>query len=109
MTTEAIDHRARTTARIAQVVDYVFFLIYGLIGIEIFLELAGARDSNAFKRFMDTITLPFLAPFEGLFRDPAIGPSRLMFSYVAALLAWMLLHFCIRGLLRVIGTRRAMP
>src|SRR5262245_46484707 len=36
--------RARHLARLAQVVDYVFFLVYSLVGLEIVLELLGARQ-----------------------------------------------------------------
>lgn len=97
--------RTRTTARGAQVIDYIFFVIYGLIVIEIVLEAAGARESNGFKNAMDAITTPFLAPFRGLFSDPAIGEYRIMFSYIAGLVVWILIHLAIRGLLRVIGTR----
>ncbi len=98
--------RTRRSARGAQIVDYVFFVIYALIAIEIVLEAAGARESNGFKSVMDTLTLPFLAPFRGLFADPSIGEYRFMFSYLAALVVWVLVHLAIRGLLRVIGHRQ---
>jgi len=98
--------RTRKSARGAQIVDYVFFVIYALIAVEIVLEAAGARESSGFKHLMDTLTLPFLAPFRGLFSDPAIGEYRIMFSYIAALVVWMLVHLAIRGLLRIIGHRR---
>ncbi|MFO0748310.1 MAG: hypothetical protein U1F43_22005 [Myxococcota bacterium] len=97
--------RGRKSARGAQIVDYIFYVIYALIAVEIALEAAGARDSNGFKGVMDTLTLPFLAPFRGLFADPAIGQYRFMFSYLAALVVWILVHLAIRGLLRVIGKR----
>jgi len=93
-------------ARAITAVDYIFFVIYGLIALEIFLELAAAREGNAFKSFMDVITFPFLAPFIGLFRDPAIGDSRVMFSYFAALIVWVLVHLGVRGLLRVVAQRK---
>ncbi len=98
--------RARGAARVAQVIDYVFFVIYGLILTMIVLEAAGARESNGFKGVMDTITTPFLAPFRGLFSDPAVGEYRFMFSYLAALVVWILVHLAIRGLLRLYGHRK---
>src|SRR5688572_27990994 len=36
--------KARAASRVAQIVDYCFFVLYGLIVIEIVLELAGARE-----------------------------------------------------------------
>src|SRR2546425_982186 len=40
--TEAELDRAKTITRISQVIDYIFCLIYGIIGIEIVLDLVGA-------------------------------------------------------------------
>lgn len=93
--------RAKKAARTSQVVDYVFYLIYGIIGIEIVLELLAARESNWFKQFIDAISTPFLGPFRGLLWDPSLGSSRLMFSYIIALVVWILIHFAVNGLLRL--------
>lgn len=98
--------KTRAAARVAQIVDFIFIVLYVLIAIEIVLELTGARDSNGFKHAMDVITNPFLAPFRGLFSDPAIGQYRFMFSYLAALVVYVLLHLAIRGVIRLIARRR---
>ena len=66
--------------RLSQVGDYVFFVIYGLIGLEIVLQLFGARQASGFKRALDSVTLPLLGPFRGLMPDPALGSMRLMLS-----------------------------
>lgn len=42
---EAELERGKTFARGSQVVDYVFYLIYGVIGLEIVLEALGASAS----------------------------------------------------------------
>ena len=98
--------RAKRAARFSQIVDYIFYLIYGIIGIEIVLELLGAREASGFKRFMDTISAPFLAPFRGLMRDPAIGSSQLMFSFLVGLAVWILIHVAINGALRLFVHRK---
>src|SRR5688500_13569312 len=98
--------RSRLMARLAQVVDYLFFLIYGLIGLEIVLEATGARESNGFKQFVDAVTTPILAPFRTLFPTLGDGQFRFMFSYVAALVVYVLIHVAIRGLMRMIAKRR---
>ncbi|MEK6324189.1 MAG: hypothetical protein AABN33_21330 [Acidobacteriota bacterium] len=64
--TEAAIDRGRAAARVSQVVDYVFYVIYALIGLEILLELLGARETNAFKNFIDALTAPLLLPFNRL-------------------------------------------
>ncbi|MFY9558438.1 MAG: YggT family protein [Blastocatellia bacterium] len=104
--TEAELDRARGVARISQVVDYLFYIIYGLIGLEILLDLLGARDSNAFKNLIDRLNAPLLAPFRGLMPDPSSGRFQLRISYIVALIVYVLLHLAINGLLRLIAHRK---
>jgi uncharacterized protein YggT (Ycf19 family) len=103
--TEAEVDRARRTARVSQVVDYVFFLIYSLIALEIGLELLGARESSGFKRFLDAVTAPILVPFRGLMPDPAVGSFQLMLSYVVAAVVYLILHQAVKRLLRMVAGR----
>lgn len=99
--TEAELARAQKIARLSQVIDYFFYLIYGIVGLLILLELLGARESNDFKQFIDTLAAPVLVPFQGLMPDPAVGSFQLMLSYIIALVVYMLLHMAINGLLRL--------
>jgi len=99
--------RARGATRLSQFVDYGFYLIYGLIGLEIVLEFLAARQSSGFKQFLDTVTTPFLAPFKGLMADPSVGSMQLMLSYVAALVVYALLHMAVNGLLRLFAEKKA--
>src|SRR6185436_5372629 len=48
--------RGRTAARISQVVDYVFYLIYGVIALQFLLRLLGARSGNGFVQFIASIS-----------------------------------------------------
>ncbi len=105
--TESELDRARRTTRMSQVVDYVFYVTYGLIGLEIILELFGARQRSGFKQFLDAVTLPLLAPFKGLMPDPALGPLQLMLSYIVALIVYALLHMAVNGLLRLFVVRKS--
>lgn len=104
--TEGDLDRARQVTRISQVADYAFFVVYGLIGLEIVLELLGARQSSGFKRFLDTVTAPLLAAFKGLVPDPRVGSMQLMLSYVAALIVFALVHMAVNGLLRLFAQRK---
>ena len=104
--TEGEISRARQSARISQVVNYVFGLIYGLIGLLIALELMGARESSGFKQFIDTVTMPLVAPFKGLMPDPRVGNFQLMLSYVIGLAVYGLIHLAVRGLLRLTAERQ---
>jgi uncharacterized protein YggT (Ycf19 family) len=96
------DRREALAARAFSVVDYAFGALYVLIGIEIVLELFGARDQNAFKQFLDTVTGPFLKPFVGLLPTMTFGRSEVELSFVAALLLYALVHYGLRRLLLLI-------
>jgi uncharacterized protein YggT (Ycf19 family) len=104
--TEAEIERGRTAARISQVADYVFGAIYALIALEILLELLGARESNSFKNFIDTLTAPILLPFRNLVAEPSIGQSQLRLSYFIALVVYIMLHLAVNGLLRMMAHRK---
>lgn len=104
--TESEIARARTVARISQVIDYLFGVIYGLIGLLIVLDLIGARESSGFKQFINVITAPLVAPFRGLMPDPRFGNFRLMLSYIIGLIVYGLLHLAVRGLLRLATERQ---
>ena len=93
--------------RPSQFVDYGFYLIYGLIGLEIILEFLAARQSSGFKQFLDAVTTPFLAPFKGLMADPSVGSMQLMLSYVVALVVYALLHMAVNGLLRLFAEKKS--
>lgn len=104
--TEEELERGQAVAQISHVVDYAFYLIYGLIGLEILLEALGAREQAGFKRLIDGATAPLLTPFEGLMPDPDIGPFTFRISYVFALIVYVLLHKAVNGLLRLFVHRK---
>jgi len=104
--TETEIERGRMAARVSQVVDYLFYLIYSVIGLEILLELLGARETSGFKHFIDAITYPLLAPFQKLMPDVGSGRFEFKISYVFALFVYLLLHLAINGLLRMLAHRK---
>lgn len=104
--TESEVERARTVARVSQIVDYIFYVIYGLITLEIVLDLLGARETNTFNRIVERVTQPLLGLFRGLIDDPASGRFQLKLSYVIALIVYVLLHLAINGLLRLVAHRK---
>jgi len=102
-TTEAELDRGQAAARASQIVDFLFYVVYGL---EIVLDAIGARQSAGFKQFIDTMATPFLAPFKGLLPNPGVGSFRLMLSYIVALAVYVLLHMAVNGLLRLFVHRK---
>jgi uncharacterized protein YggT (Ycf19 family) len=98
--------RARVVARISQLVDYIFCLIYGLIGLMILLDLVGANRGAGFYQLISRLTSPLLAAFRGLVDDPSAEHVRFRLSYLVALFVYALLHVAINGMLRIIAHRR---
>jgi uncharacterized protein YggT (Ycf19 family) len=98
--------RGRTAARISQVMDYVFYLVYGVIGLQFLLRLMGARPGNGFVQFIAGISRPLLAPFERIVGTPSVGSMQLQLSYLFALIVYISLHFAINGMFRLIAHRK---
>ncbi len=105
--TEREVERGRFVARISQVVDYVFFLIYGLLTIRLLLALFAARSSAGFVQFIRTVTDPIYAPFKGIVASPSTPEGfTLALPIVVAIVVYMLLQLAINGLLRMIAHRK---
>ena len=68
--TEREVERGRFVARVSQIVDYIFFLIYGLLAIRLLLALFAAREGNGFVQFVRSVTDPVYAPFKGIVASP---------------------------------------
>ncbi len=99
--------RSRGLARVSQIVDYIFFVIYGLLAMRFLLALLAARSSAGFVRFIVAVTEPFYAPFKGIVAAPSIeGGHTLMLPIVIAIIAYVMLHLAIIGLLRMAAHRK---
>jgi len=98
--------RGRAMARISQFVDYAFFLIYGSLAIRLLLELFAARESAGFVKFIKTITGVFYAPFAGIVPSPSKDGFVLALPIIVAIVAYMVLHLAINGLLKIFAERK---
>src|SRR6266542_479839 len=99
--------RARGAARISQVVDYIFYVIYALLGMRFLLALLAARSTAGFVQFIVTVTNPFYAPFKGIVASPSTADGHtLLLPIVVAIIAYILLHLAINGLLRIGAHRK---
>src|SRR6266516_7736704 len=94
--TEREVERGRGAARVSQVVDYIFYVIYALLGMRFLLALMAARSTAGFVQFIVTVTNPFYAPFRGIVASPtAEGGHTLLLPIVVAIIAYLLLHLAI--------------
>src|SRR2546422_9319868 len=99
--------RARGAARVSQVVDYIFYVIYALLGLRFLLALLAARSTAGFVRFIVAITDPFYRPFRGIVASPSTESGHtLMMPLINAIIAYVLLHLGINGLLRSVAHRK---
>ena len=107
VSTEREVDRARGVARGSQVLDYLFYVLYALLGIRLVLALMAANPSSGFVRFIRSVTDPLYAPFRGIVPSPtAEGGYTLALPIVIALIVYMLLHAGINGLLRIATQRK---
>lgn len=99
--------RGRFLARVSQIVDYVFFVIYGLLAIRLMLALFAANNRAGFVQMIKGLTDPFYAPFKGIVPSlSAEGGFTLALPIVVAIIVYMLLHLAINGLLRIFVHRK---
>lgn len=98
--------QGRSAARISQVIDYLFYVVYGLIGLQFTLRLMGARQGSGFVQFVTAVTSPLLAPFERIVGTPSAMGYQLQLSYLLALVVYILLHLAVNGMLRLIAFRK---
>jgi hypothetical protein len=105
--TEREVQRSRGLARVSQVVDYIFYVIYALLGMRFLLALLAARSSAGFVRFIVAVSNPFYEPFRGIVASPSTDSGHtLLLPIVVAIIAYVLLHLGINALLRVFAHRK---
>jgi len=106
---EARERRQNVVHRVTLGVDYIFYLLYGLLAIRFVLNLLGAAETAGFVQLIRGITNPFYAPFSGIVGSPSINGGIMDFPLIIALLAYVLLHIAVRGLLRLLAGDRVAP
>src|ERR1700754_1649319 len=90
-----------------EVVDYIFYVIYALMGMRFLLALLAARSTAGFVRFIVAVTNPFYAPFKGIVASPSTDQGHtLLLPVLIAIVAYILLHLGINGLLRMLAHRK---
>jgi len=105
--TEREVERGRGAARVSQVIDYIFYVIYALLGMRFLLALLAARSSAGFVQFIVAVTDPFYRPFKGIVASPSTDQGHtLLLPIVVAIIAYVLLHLAINGLLRMLAQRK---
>jgi uncharacterized protein YggT (Ycf19 family) len=99
--------QGRSALRLSQFIDYGFYVIYVLLAIRFVLSLIAARSSAGFVQFIVAITSPFYAPFKNIVSSPTTDQGHtLLFPILVAMGAYLVLHLAIKGILRLVATRK---
>lgn len=99
--------RSRAAARVSQVLNYLFYVLYVLLGIRLVLGALQASHSAGFMLLIVTVTDPFYQPFKGIVSSARTDDGfTLIWPLVVAIVAYMLLHLFINGLLRMLSRRK---
>ncbi len=104
--TEREVERGRALARVSQIIDYIFFVIYGLLTVRLLLELFAAKENAGFVKFIKSATGLLYAPFQGIMPSPSKDGFTLALPIIVAIVVYMLIHFAINGLLRIFAHRK---
>jgi uncharacterized protein YggT (Ycf19 family) len=96
---------AAVLARVSQVADFGFCVVYGLLGLRFLLALLAAR-ATGFTRALFAISDPIYAPFRGIVRTFSIGEGNVVLSLVLAAVVYMFAHLAVHQLLRLVARPR---
>ena len=100
--------RGREVARGSQFVDYIFFLIYGLLTIRLVLSMVAANSSNGFVQLIGTVTEPFYGIVRGIVPSQSMGEGgyTLVVPIIIAIVSYALVHAAINAFLRMMVNRK---
>jgi uncharacterized protein YggT (Ycf19 family) len=88
--------------RLTQLIYWVFGLVEGLILVRLILKVLGANQTAGFAQFIYGITAPLVAPFMGLFSNPAYQNSILELSSIVALIVYALVAWLLAKLVWIL-------
>lgn len=85
--------RSNIRRRIANITYFILAVLEVILLLRLFLRLLGANEASGFVSFLYSLSHIFVAPFNGIFNDQALGrsvfeTSTLIAMIVYALLAW---------------------
>jgi len=99
---DPFEGRRLAAYRLTQLIYWVFALIEGLIAIRLILKALGANPTAGFAQFIYGITAPLIAPFVGLFGNPAYQNSVLELSSIVALVVYALVAWLLGKLVWIL-------
>jgi len=62
--------REQWTLVASRTVDWIFYVLYGILALRFLLTLLGAQEDTGFTWFVHAVSGPFYGPFEGILAQP---------------------------------------
>ncbi|HXZ03517.1 MAG TPA: hypothetical protein VEH81_01720 [Ktedonobacteraceae bacterium] len=94
--------RANIRFWIARVVYFVLAVLEIILLLRLIFRLLGANQSSDFVMFLYNLSHVFVAPFNGIFNDQALGRSVFEISTVVAMIVYALIAWGIVSLANLI-------
>lgn len=89
-----------TTARIVNIVYFLFAILESLLVIRVVLHLVGANADNSFANFIDNLSYPLVAVFATLLQNPSLGGAAVLeVTTLIAMLAYAILAWLVGRLI----------
>jgi len=100
-----VDENLRRTnirRRITNITYFVLSVLEVILLLRLFLRLLGANEASGFVSFLYNLSHIFVAPFNGIFNDQALGRSVFETSTLVAMIVYALLAWGIISLGRLV-------
>jgi YGGT family len=94
--------RANIRSRITSITYFIAGVLEAILLLRLLLRLLGANEASEFVTFIYNLSHTFVAPFNGIFNDQALGRSVFESSTLIAMIIYALLAWGIVSLGRVI-------
>ena len=94
--------RANLRGRITSIIYFILGVLEIILLLRLLLRLLGANEASGFVVFIYNLSHIFVAPFNGIFNDQALGRSVFETSTLIAMIVYALLAWGIASLARLI-------
>ena len=104
---ESLAARRRRLARTVQVIDFLFTIVYVLLGTRLALGMMAANSESGFVQLIRTLTDPFYSMFKNIVQSPVVeGGYTFALPIVVAAGAYGLMHWLVRSVAKLAAYRR---
>ncbi len=94
------------TARIVNIVYFLFGILELLLLVRVILHLVGANASNSFANLIDGLSSPFVVLFASLVQNPTLGGTAVLeVTTMIAMLVWAIVAWLVGRLIWLVLSR----